>query len=112
MVSTTQAGLSLPSISTVTPNVESHWPEARSTMSFRTKRARTRFLPDNIYDAIRMFKASRFAMDVFGEDVHTKFAEIKLAAAERSPKALGAQIKTSEIQYHHEVTNQYLWSMF
>ncbi|MBI5364463.1 MAG: glutamine synthetase [Planctomycetes bacterium] len=77
-----------------------------------TKRSRTRFLPDNIYDAIRMYKASRFAMEIFGEDVHAKFAEIKLAAAERSPKALGAQIKMSEIQYHHEVTNQYLWNMF
>ena len=77
-----------------------------------TKRARTRFLPDNIYDAIRMFKASRFTADIFGEEVHGKFAEVKLAAAERSPKSLGSQIKASEIQYHHEVTNQYLWSMF
>ncbi len=77
-----------------------------------TKRARTRFLPDNIYDAIRMFKGSRFCADLFGEDVHAKFAELKLAAAERSPKSLGSQIKTSEIQYHHEVTNQYLWNIF
>ncbi len=77
-----------------------------------TKRSRTRFLPDNIYDAIRMFKASRFTLELFGEDVQGKFAEVKLAAAERSPKALGSQIKTSEIQYHHEVTNQYLWNMF
>ncbi len=25
---------------------------------------------------------------------------------------LGTVIKPSEIQFHHEVTNQYLWSMF
>ena len=26
--------------------------------------------------------------------------------------SVGSQIKTSEIQYHHEVTNQYLWNQF
>jgi len=77
-----------------------------------TKRARTRFLPDNIYDAIRLYKSSRFMADVFGEDVQSKFAELKLSAAERSPKSLGSMIKASEIQYHHEVTNQFLWSQF
>ena len=30
-------------------------------------------------------------------------------AAERCPKALGARVKRAEIQFHHEVTNQYLW---
>jgi glutamine synthetase len=76
------------------------------------KRARTRFLPDNIYDAIRMFKASKFAQELLGAEVHEKFAELKLMQAERCPKALGARVKRSEIQFHHEVTNQYLWSQF
>ena len=76
------------------------------------KRQRTRFLPDNIYDAIRMFKTSKFAQQVLGADVHEKFAELKLASAERCPKALGTRIKRSEIQFHHEVTNQYLWTQF
>jgi glutamine synthetase len=84
----------------------------QDTADTETKRSRTRFLPDNVYDAIRMFKGSRFALEIFGEDVHTKFAELKLAAAERSPKALGSVIKTGEIQFHHEVTNQYLWNQF
>ncbi|HEX4963375.1 MAG TPA: hypothetical protein VF173_21275, partial [Thermoanaerobaculia bacterium] len=53
------------------------------------KRPRTRFLPDNIYDAIRLFKGSRFMQEVMGEEVHAKFAELKLAQAERCPKALG-----------------------
>jgi glutamine synthetase len=77
-----------------------------------TKRSRTRFLPDNIYDAIRLFKASRFASDILGEQVHAKYAEAKLATAERCPKALGALIKPAEVQFHHEVTNQYLWNQF
>lgn len=76
------------------------------------KRSRTRFLPDNIYDAIRLFKGSKFAADLLGAEVHEKFAEIKLAQAERCPKALGSLIKVAEVQFHHEVTNQYLWSKF
>ena len=76
------------------------------------KRPRTRFLPDNIYDAIRLFKASRWAAELIGEEVHGKYAELKLAQAERCPKALGTRVKTSEVQFHHEVTNQYLWSIF
>jgi len=76
------------------------------------KRPRTRFLPDNIYDAIRNFKSSRWAMDLFGEDVHGKFVQVKQMQADRCPKALGTLIKTSEVQYHHEVTNQWLWSKF
>jgi glutamine synthetase len=76
------------------------------------KGQRMRYLPDNIYDAIRQFKASRFVQELLGADVHEKFAELKLAAADRCPKALGSRVKRSEIQFHHEVTNQYLWGLF
>ena len=76
------------------------------------KRQRTRFLPDNIYDGLRLFKGSRWAMELVGEEVHGKYADLKLASAERCPKALGTRVKRSEIQFHHEVTNQYLWSQF
>ena len=76
------------------------------------KRIRTRFLPDNIYDAIRMYKSSRFMAEILTESVHEKFAELKIAQAERCPKALGSFVKSAEIQFHHEVTNQYLWSQF
>ncbi len=61
------------------------------------KRPRTRFLPDNIYDAIRLFKGSRFMQELMGEEVHAKFAEIKLAQAERCPKALGSLIKACAV---------------
>lgn len=76
------------------------------------KKTRTRFLPDNIYDAIRLFKGSVFAKSLYGESVHSKYAELKTASADRNPRALGARVKTSEIQFHHEVTNQYLWNQF
>lgn len=76
------------------------------------KRPRTRFLPDNIYDAIRLFKASKYIPEVLDEEIQRKYAELKLESAERCPKALGSQVKNAEIQFHHEVTNQYLWSDF
>ena len=84
----------------------------QSEASDESKRARTRFLPDNIYDAIRLFKASKWTNDLFGEDVITKYAELKQAQADRCPKALGKVVKVPEIQFHHEVTNQYLWNQF
>jgi glutamine synthetase len=77
-----------------------------------TKRSRTRFLPDNIFDAARLFKGSQFIAQALGEHVQGKYAELKLASAERCPKQLGTRVKAAEIQFHHEVTNQYLWSLF
>ena len=86
--------------------------EGADVAADESKRSRTRFLPDNIYDAIRLFKSSKFVTEVLGEVVQTKFAELKQAQADRCPKALGALIKVPEIQFHHEVTNQYLWNQF
>ena len=71
-----------------------------------------KYLSDNIYDAIRLYQGSKFYSQMLGPEVHAKFAELKLAQADRCPKALGAIVKTAEIQYHHEVTNQHLWSQF
>lgn len=82
------------------------------TTQDESKRSRTRFLPDNIYDAVRLFKSSKFMSEVLGETVAAKYAEVKQMQADRCPKALGSQIKVPEIQFHHEVTNQYLWNMF
>ncbi len=76
------------------------------------RRARTKFLPDNIYDAIRLFKGSKFMADLLGAEVHDRYIGVKTAQADRCPRALGSRIKTSEVQFHHEVTNQYLWNQF
>jgi glutamine synthetase len=71
-----------------------------------------RTLPDNIYDAINSFASSKVASDLLGKDVRDRYAQLKLASADRCPRRLGSLIKTAEIQYHHEVTNQLLWSQF
>lgn len=76
------------------------------------RRERSRFLPDNIYDAIRNFKASEFITQILGDNNKEKFAFFKQLSADRCPKALGTLIKSSEVIYHHEVTNQVLWNEF
>ena len=76
------------------------------------KRPRTRFLQGNIYDAIRVFRGSSFITEIFGEDCQSKYAELKQSSADRCPKELGRLIKCAEIMFHHEVTNQRLWSKF
>lgn len=69
-------------------------------------------LPDSIYDAIRGLCDSRFAAEILGGEVRDKYAELKQASADRCPRKLGTMIKPAEIQFHHEVTNQYLWNRF
>ncbi len=71
-----------------------------------------RFLPDNIYRAMGAFRESAWARELFGEHVQRRYAELKEASADRCPKALGSQVKAAEVQFHHEVTNQYLWGLF
>src|SRR3989339_505873 len=75
-------------------------------------RDRVRFLPDNLYTAIRLFKARNFMTEIFGEDAKEKYILRKQFVADRSPKELGKHVKRSEIVYHHEVTNQILWNDF
>lgn len=82
------------------------------TITSEQRRTRTRFLPGNIYDAIRFFKGSDFITQAFGAENKEKFVERKLASADRCPKELGTLVKTSEVIFHHEVTNQFLWSRF
>ena len=86
--------------------------EGTSLVKDKDKRDRVRVLPDNIYDAIKLFKASDFVGKILHPVNQEKYAEYKQNAADRSPKALGTIIKSSEIIYHHEVTNQVLWHKF
>jgi len=69
-------------------------------------------LPGTITDALRLFKASDFIGKLLGEENKEKFAYFKQLAADRSPKDLGTLVKTSEVAFHHEITNQALWNAF
>jgi glutamine synthetase len=75
-------------------------------------RQQTATLPDNIYDAIDSFKGSAFITQLLGADTQAKYADLKVSSADRCPRRLGTVIKPSEIQFHHEVQNQYLWNQF
>ena len=71
-----------------------------------------RYLPDNIYTAIENFKASEWITALFGEDVKVRYIDLKVASADRCPRLLGTVVKRSEVKFHHEVYNQYLWNQF
>jgi glutamine synthetase len=75
-------------------------------------RKQERYLPDNIYTAIENFRGSSYVNTLLGADVAAKYAELKQASADRCPRLLGTRIKTGEIQFHHEVYNQALWTLF
>jgi glutamine synthetase len=70
------------------------------------------YLPDNIYAAMENFRASSWTSALLGEDVKTRYADLKQASADRCPRLLGSFVKAQEVQYHHEVYNQYLWNLF
>lgn len=76
------------------------------------RRQRLRLLPGNINDAIRLFRGSNFTTNLMGRTTKDKYLEYKVASAHRNPKELGEIIKEAEILYHHEVTNQFIWSRF
>jgi glutamine synthetase len=75
-------------------------------------RAASRYLPDNIYDALSNFRASAWATKLLGEEVKGRYADLKQSSADRCPRLLGTFVKAPEVQYHHEVYNQFLWNMF
>lgn len=76
------------------------------------RKNRSRFLPSNIYDAIDLFQTSQFVTQILGLRTQERYAERKLAVAHRSPRELGNTVKTTEVRFHHEVTNQLLWNQF
>jgi glutamine synthetase len=75
-------------------------------------RSAKRYLPDNIYDAMDNFNKSEWITKILGEDVKGRYADLKKASADRCARLLGTIVKPQEVQYHHEIYNQYLWNQF
>jgi glutamine synthetase len=82
------------------------------TAKIKNLRSADRYLPDNVYTAIENFRAADWTTQLLGEDVKARFADLKQASADRCPRLLGTFVKAPEVQYHHEVYNQYLWNQF
>jgi glutamine synthetase len=82
------------------------------TAKIKNLRQAERYLPDNIYTALENFEKAAWSTKLLGADVKARFADLKRASADRCPRALGTFVKAPEVQYHHEVYNQFLWNLF
>src|SRR6266853_1481665 len=75
-------------------------------------RSAQRYLPDNIYTALENFEKADWTTKLFGADVKSRYVDLKRASADRCPRNLGTVVKAPEVQFHHEVYNQFLWNLF
>ena len=82
------------------------------TAKIKNLRSAERYLPDNIYTAIDNFRKAEWTSKLLGEDVKGRYADLKQASADRCPRLLGTIVKAAEVQFHHEVYNQFLWNLF
>jgi len=82
------------------------------TAKIKNLRQAERYLPDNIYDALANFRNAEWNTKLLHEDVKGRYADLKQASADRCSRLLGTFVKAPEVQFHHEVYNQYLWNMF
>ena len=82
------------------------------TAKIKHLRRAERYLPDNIYTALENFDHAAWTTKLLGNDVKARYADLKRAAADRCSRSLGTLVKAPEVQFHHEVYNQYLWNMF
>jgi glutamine synthetase len=82
------------------------------TAKIKNLRQAERYLPDNIYTAIENFEKADWTTKLFGADVKSRYADLKKASADRCPRLLGTFVKAPEVQYHHDVYNQFLWNLF
>ena len=85
---------------------------AGDTAKIKNLRQAERYLPDNIYTALEDFRKAPWTTKLLGEDVKGRYADLKQAAADRCARALGTFVKAPEVQFHHEVYNQFLWNQF
>src|SRR3954465_951931 len=82
------------------------------TAKIKNLRQAERYLPDNIYTALEHFRDAQWTTKILGSDVKGRYADLKQAAADRCPRLLGTFVKAPEVQYHHDVYNQFLWNRF
>ena len=82
------------------------------TLDLADLRSAARYLPDNIYDALANFRQADWTTKLLGADVKARYADLKQGSADRCARLLGTVVKPAEVQFHHEVYNQFLWNQF
>lgn len=83
-----------------------------TSISADSRSTRQAFLQGNLYEAIADFEQSPLMSEILGKETKAKYIERKLASADRCPKELGSIVKSEEVLFHHEVTNQAIWNRF
>ena len=58
------------------------------------------------------FNTAEWTTELLGADVKGRYTDLKKASADRCARLLGTIVKKAEVQFHHEVYNQYLWNKF
>jgi glutamine synthetase len=58
------------------------------------------------------FRKAKWTETLFSEEVKDRYLDLKKGSADRCARLLGTKVKGPEIQFHHEVYNQYLWNDF
>ena len=82
------------------------------TSKIKNLRQAELYLPDNVYTALEHFEKADWTTALLGADVKGRYADLKRSAADRCARALGTFVKAPEVQYHHEVYNQFIWNLF
>ncbi len=82
------------------------------TANIKNLRQAERYLPDNIYKDLEDFRKAAWTTKLLGKDVKARYADLKQASADRCPRLLGTFVKAPDVQYHHDVYNQFLWNLF
>ena len=77
----------------------------------RGERLQVMLSPEEL-TALDDFRKAKWTTELLGEDVKGRYAVLKQAAADRCARQLGTFVKVPEVQFHHEVYNQFLWNMF
>ena len=86
--------------------------EVNPAINAATRKIKSKILPSDIYSAMEHFATSTFIAEAIGEANQKKYVEVKRRSADRCPRELGTHVKTGEVLFHHEVTNQSLWGRF
>ena len=82
-----------------------------TTAKIKNLRQAERYLPDNIYTALENFRASEWITKILGADVKAATRTLSRLPP-TAARLLGTVVKAPEVQFHHEVYNQFLWNQF
>ena len=84
------------------------WRDAK----IKNLRQAERYLPDNIYDAMENFRKADWTTEAARGRCEGSLRGPEAGLRRSLPAPLGTFVKSQEVQFHHEVYNQFLWNLF